>query len=63
MESTRLENGSGDDLRFFAAFQGLMPESAPPTDDPPRPDLGSAVRREVGLIPELVHLLGEAGSG
>jgi hypothetical protein len=31
IESTRLEDRSGGELRLFAPFLGLMPDSAPPT--------------------------------
>ncbi len=63
VEVTTLEGRSGDAPRFFAAFLGLLPDTAPPTDDPRRMSLRAAVIREVGLIPELDHLLGQAGSG
>lgn len=62
VEVTRLEGHLGDEARFFAAFLALLPDSVPPTDDPARMSLRAAVRREVGLIPELAHLLGQSGS-
>jgi hypothetical protein len=59
VEVTTLEGRSGDESRFFAAFLELLPDTAPPTDDPSRMSLRAAVRREVRLIPELAHVLGD----
>jgi hypothetical protein len=34
VEVTKLEGRTGDEPRFFAAFLTLLPDTAPPTDDP-----------------------------
>ena len=62
VEVTMLEGRSGDETRLFSSFLDLLPDTAPPTDEARRMSLRAAVRREVGLIPELAHLLGEAGA-
>ena len=62
VEVTTLEGRTGDAPRFFAAFLGLLPDTAPPTDDPRMMSLRAAVRREAGQIPELAHLLDETNA-
>lgn len=63
VEVTRLEGRTSDEPRFFAAFLALLPDTAPPTDDPDWMSLRATVRREVGQIPELTHLLDQTGPG
>ena len=55
---TTLEGRTGDASRFFTAFLGLLPDTAPPTEDPRLMSMQAAVRREVGLIADLEHLMG-----
>ena len=57
IEVTRLEGRLDDEARFFSAFLALLPDTAPASDDPRWLSLRAAVRREVGLIQELAHLL------